>query len=89
MFLDPRFWLAISFFIFLALMIKYIMPKIINALENLRPMKGPENISKADNYDEKEFKLKGENKPRKLIVSHFENENSRRLSELNNQRKNN
>ena len=34
MFLDPRFWLAISFFIFLALMIKYIMPKIINALDN-------------------------------------------------------
>jgi hypothetical protein len=32
--------------------------KIINALENLRPMKGPENISKADNYDEKEFKNK-------------------------------
>jgi hypothetical protein len=32
--------------------------KIINALENLRPMLGPENISKADNYDEEEFKRK-------------------------------
>ena len=32
--------------------------KIINALENLRPMKGPENISKADNYDKEEFKNK-------------------------------
>lgn len=32
--------------------------KIINALENLRPMLGPENISKADNYDEEEFKSK-------------------------------
>lgn len=32
--------------------------KIINALDNLRPMLGPENISKADNYDEKEFKNK-------------------------------
>lgn len=29
--------------------------KIINALENLRPMKGKENISKADSYDKEEF----------------------------------
>lgn len=29
--------------------------KIINSLENLRPMKGEENISKADSYDEEEF----------------------------------
>jgi hypothetical protein len=32
--------------------------KIINALENLRPIPDPENISKADNYDEQEFKKK-------------------------------
>jgi hypothetical protein len=36
--------------------------KIINALENLRPMKGPENISKADSYNEEEFKNKYLNK---------------------------
>jgi hypothetical protein len=30
--------------------------KIINCLPNLRPMPGPENLSKADRYDEKEFK---------------------------------
>lgn len=29
--------------------------KLINALDNLRPMVGPENIAKADKYDEKEF----------------------------------
>jgi hypothetical protein len=29
--------------------------KIINALENLRPMKGPDNISKADNYNKEKF----------------------------------
>jgi hypothetical protein len=29
--------------------------KIINALENLRPMKGKENISKSDIYDKEEF----------------------------------
>jgi len=34
MFLDPRFWLAISFCIFLALVFKYIIPKIINVLDN-------------------------------------------------------
>ena len=34
MFLDPRFWLAISFLIFLTLLIKYIVPKIITALDN-------------------------------------------------------
>lgn len=32
--------------------------KIINALDNLRPMKGKENISKADSYDPEEFKSK-------------------------------
>jgi hypothetical protein len=26
--------------------------KLINALDNLRPMVGPENLSKADKYDE-------------------------------------
>lgn len=30
--------------------------KLINALSNLRPMPGKENLSKADKYDEKEFK---------------------------------
>jgi hypothetical protein len=30
--------------------------KIINALENLRPLAGPDNLSKADKYDEAEFK---------------------------------
>lgn len=30
--------------------------KIINALDNLRPMKGVENLSKADDYDKEEFK---------------------------------
>lgn len=29
--------------------------KIINRLDNLRPMLGPENLQKADAYDEKEF----------------------------------
>ena len=29
--------------------------KIINKLSNLRPMLGPENLQKADKYDEKEF----------------------------------
>ena len=29
--------------------------KIINALDNLRPMKSKENISKADNYDKEKF----------------------------------
>lgn len=29
--------------------------KVINALENLRPIPGPENISKADNYNKEEF----------------------------------
>lgn len=29
----------------------------INALSNLRPMAGPENLSKADKYDTKEFEL--------------------------------
>ena len=29
--------------------------KIINALDNLRPLAGPENLSKADKYDEDEF----------------------------------
>ena len=29
--------------------------KVINSLSNLRPMLGPENLSKADSYDEKEF----------------------------------
>jgi len=33
---------------------KFVLRKI-NALSNLRPMLGPENISKADVYDEKEF----------------------------------
>lgn len=37
--------------------------KIINALENLRPMKGPENISKADGYNKEEFINKYINKP--------------------------
>jgi len=32
--------------------------KVINALENLRPMKGFENLSKADEYSEEEFKNK-------------------------------
>ena len=30
--------------------------KFINHLSNLRPVLGPENLSKADKYDEKEFK---------------------------------
>jgi hypothetical protein len=30
--------------------------KIINCLPNLRPIPGPENLSKADKYDEEEFK---------------------------------
>lgn len=29
--------------------------RIINALDNLRPMSGPLNLSKADSYDEDEF----------------------------------
>lgn len=29
--------------------------KVINRLDNLRPIPGPENLSKADKYDEKEF----------------------------------
>lgn len=29
--------------------------KLINALDNLRPMAGPENLSKADKYDEEAF----------------------------------
>lgn len=33
-FSDPRFWLTISFGIFLTLMLKYVMPKIIAALDN-------------------------------------------------------
>jgi hypothetical protein len=32
--------------------------KVINALENLRPIKGFENLSKADEYSEEEFKNK-------------------------------
>lgn len=32
--------------------------KKINALENLRPMLGPENVSKADSYNKEEFKRK-------------------------------
>ena len=34
MFSDPRFWLAISFCIFLALLIKYVFPKIAAALDS-------------------------------------------------------
>ena len=34
MFLDPRFWLSVSFLIFVALVIKYLLPKIIAALDN-------------------------------------------------------
>lgn len=33
-FSDPRFWLTISFFIFLTLILKYVMPKTIAALDN-------------------------------------------------------
>jgi len=33
-FSDPRFWLAVSFFIFLTLVAKYLMPKIIESLDN-------------------------------------------------------
>ena len=31
---DSKFWLAISFFIFVALIIKYALPKILAALDN-------------------------------------------------------
>jgi hypothetical protein len=31
--------------------------KIINSLENLRPMPGPENLSKANKYSEEEFQI--------------------------------
>jgi len=34
MFLDPRFWLTISFLIFTILLIKYVLPKILAALDN-------------------------------------------------------
>ena len=34
MFLDPRFWLTISFSIFTILLIKYVLPKILAALDN-------------------------------------------------------
>jgi F-type H+-transporting ATPase subunit b len=34
MFLDPRFWLTISFSIFTILLIKYVLPKILVALDN-------------------------------------------------------
>ncbi len=33
-FSDPKFWLAISFLIFLALIIKYALPKIISILDS-------------------------------------------------------
>ena len=33
MHLDPKFWLAISFFIFLGLMIKYALPAIIKMID--------------------------------------------------------
>lgn len=36
MFLDPRFWLAMSFFIFSFLMIKYVMPIITRAIDGKR-----------------------------------------------------
>ena len=34
LFSDPKFWLSISFLIFLALMLKYLMPKITVDLDN-------------------------------------------------------
>jgi F-type H+-transporting ATPase subunit b len=34
MFLDPKFWLTISFLIFTTLIIKYVLPKILNTLDN-------------------------------------------------------
>ncbi len=34
MFLDPRFWLTISFLIFVALIAKYVLPIILAALDN-------------------------------------------------------
>lgn len=33
MFQDPRFWLAISFVIFLSAMLKYVVPLVINGLD--------------------------------------------------------
>ena len=34
MFQDPKFWLAVSFFIFFAFMLKVVLPKIILILKN-------------------------------------------------------
>ncbi len=34
MFLDPRFWLTVSFTIFFVLVLKFILPKILKALDN-------------------------------------------------------
>lgn len=34
MFLDPKFWLTISFLIFTTLIIKYVLPKILEALDS-------------------------------------------------------
>ncbi len=47
-FLDPRFWLAVSFFIFLALMIKYALPAILKMLDGKANMVAEEVLKASE-----------------------------------------
>lgn len=56
MFLDPRFWLTISFTIFSVLIIKYVLPKILAALDS-KSKQIADEIEKAKQMREKAEQL--------------------------------
>jgi F-type H+-transporting ATPase subunit b len=56
MFLDPKFWLAVSFFIFLFLAIRYVMPKIMGLL-NFKTKQIAEEIDQAKHLKQRAEQL--------------------------------
>ncbi|MCE3255123.1 MAG: hypothetical protein K0R25_617 [Rickettsiaceae bacterium] len=88
MFLDPKFWLAISFLLFLCLVIKYVMPKILALLDD-KSKQVADEIAQAKQLKEEAEKLFSDAKKHreesleysKKLIEDAKNEASRLLAD--------